>query len=70
MDPKAKQSNVATDAHATCRDATVSGAVSGCLAGLLGGMIWGVVQEKKFIFRNMNKVDLQCLLPPACIASL
>ena len=38
-----------------CLEAWVSGAVSGCLAGLLGGMIWGIVQEKKFIFRNMTK---------------
>lgn len=29
--------------------------MSGSLAGLLAGMIWGIIQEKKFIFRNMNK---------------
>lgn len=68
MNPNSTQSNVATDAHTSCLDATASGAVSGCLAGLLGGMIWGIVQEKKFIIRNMNKVNLRCLLPPACIA--
>lgn len=38
-----------------CMEAWASGAVSGCLAGLLGGMVWGIVQEKKFIFRNMTK---------------
>ena len=38
-----------------CLEAWVSGAISGCLAGLLGGMIWGIIQEKKFIFRNMTK---------------
>lgn len=42
--------------HTSCLAAATSGAVSGCLAGLLGGMIWGIVQEKKFIFRNMTKV--------------
>lgn len=39
----------------TCLEAWTSGAVSGCLAGLVAGMIWGIVQEKKFIFRNVNR---------------
>lgn len=39
----------------TCLEAWTSGAISGCLAGLVAGMIWGIVQEKKFIFRNMSK---------------
>ncbi|KAL3149093.1 hypothetical protein ABBQ32_001936 [Trebouxia sp. C0010 RCD-2024] len=42
-------------AHHSCAEAWTSGAVSGCLAGLVSGMIWGIIQEKKFIFRNMGK---------------
>ena len=49
------------DPHTSCLHAWTSGAVSGCLAGLVGGMVWGIVQEKKFIFRNMLKVMLPCL---------
>ena len=39
----------------SCVEAWTSGALSGCLAGLVAGMIWGIIQEKKFIFRNMTR---------------
>ena len=56
-------------AHHSCVEAWTSGAVSGCLAGLVSGMIWGIIQEKKFIFRNMNK-ELHLREPPIQLFSV
>ena len=53
----------------SCSEAWVSGAVSGCLAGLLAGMTWGIIQEKKFIFRNMNR-ELHLMEPPIQLFSV
>ncbi len=58
-----------TGPHHTCLEAWTSGAISGCLAGLLAGMIWGIVQEKKFIFRNMNK-EAHLMEPPIQLFSV
>ncbi|KAA6419801.1 MAG: hypothetical protein FRX49_10164 [Trebouxia sp. A1-2] len=55
--------------HHTCLEAWTSGAISGCLAGLLAGMIWGIVQEKKFIFRNMNR-EVHLMEPPIQLFSV
>lgn len=53
----------------SCVEAWISGAVSGCLAGLVAGMIWGIIQEKKFIFRNMTK-ELHLREPPIQLFSV
>ena len=53
----------------SCSEAWTSGAVSGCLAGLVAGMIWGIVQEKKFILRNMTK-ELHLREPPIQLFSV
>ena len=53
----------------SCVEAWTSGAVSGCLAGLVAGMIWGIIQEKKFIFRNMTK-ELHLREPPIQLFSV
>lgn len=58
-----------TGPHHTCLEAWTSGAISGCLAGLLAGMIWGIVQEKKFIFRNMNR-EVHLMEPPIQLFSV
>ena len=52
-----------------CIEAWTSGAVSGCLAGLVAGMIWGIIQEKKFIFRNMTR-ELHLREPPIQLFSV
>lgn len=56
-------------AHHNCAEAWMSGAVSGCLAGLVSGMIWGIIQEKKFIFRNMSR-ELHLREPPIQLFSV
>lgn len=53
----------------SCFQAWTSGAVSGCLAGLVAGMIWGIIQEKKFIFRNMTR-ELHLREPPIQLFSV
>ncbi|KAK9839096.1 hypothetical protein WJX74_009495 [Apatococcus lobatus] len=37
----------------TCLAAAEAGLINGCLGGLVVGLIWGIVQEKKFMLRNI-----------------
>lgn len=69
MADRAAPHQLNTKPERTCMEAWTSGAISGCLAGLLAGMIWGIIQEKKFIFRNMNR-EVHLMEPPIQLFSV
>ncbi|KAK9846214.1 hypothetical protein WJX84_011803 [Apatococcus fuscideae] len=55
----ASQTNSSQSDHPSprqpCIAAAGAGLVNGCLGGLVLGLIWGIVQEKKFMLRNIIK---------------